>query len=277
MPLPYLPLSPVPRPLSPNRPLTTDHYSPRMLRRLTLSLLLAASLASAASAAEPTPGKSKIPVLRNTTILLGPLDSQGYVDYAAAINKRFGQGVKPADNALVGFLEINGKDYGATDEYYDALGMAKPKADGDELERIKKKFAERRETTTSVFELIHDGEMAEYLVAALHPKPANLRWWIEWGAQESDFIVVAYALALHRAEVGWYPDRLAELKPLYLPSIPRDRYAGDELKYRRDGRKYALYSVGRNGLDEGGKNGFFYQDSTDTSDDEFFWLRVGAK
>jgi len=531
-----------------------------MLRRLTLTLLLTASLASAVSAAEPAPGKSKIRVLRNTTILLGPLDSQGYVDYGAAINKRFGQGVRPADNALVGYLELTGPDYGAPDEYYQALGMTKPKYEADyfcdwtlwadkkygfgspqseqfgeehfdvelsdwktgkfplvaewlkdnefylnrflevtkrsryyrplvpqvavgassdngkpyspwlglavdaegvedsksiaealkiraqmriaerqfvlaredilamhrwgrllasgptaadikagyqvevnaawtrrkfieqvgtdveeirpllkellrlpplppptaelerssryifldavqrtaqadfiplrrldylrsrnskvgeptpadierfakidyekvmrdgnkwfdraqaamkvpdrtkeeraadlmelEQEQSKKKFADRDETATSVLNLIHDGELAEYLVAAFHPKPANLRWWIEWAAQESDFIVVAYALALHRAEVGRYPDRLAELKPLYLPSIPRDRYAGDELKYRRDGRKYALYNVGRNGIDEGGKNGFFNQDSTDTSDDEFFRLRVGSK
>ena len=41
--------------------------------------------------------------------------------------------------------------------------------------------------------------------------------------------------------------------PKYLPAIPEDIFSGGPLRYKREGPGYVLYSVGRNGKDDGGR------------------------
>jgi hypothetical protein len=62
-----------------------------------------------------------------------------------------------------------------------------------------------------------------------------------------DFALQAYAL-----DHGRPPDSLRELTPDYLPRIPLDNCSGKALIYRRRGDRYTLYSVGANGVDDGG-------------------------
>lgn len=153
----------------------------------------------------------------------------------------------------------------------------------EEVEQLKKKFYDREVAAKSVFELIQsEKELAEYLISQLLPKASFERYWTDWASQTSEFSHVATALALYRAERGRYPERLAELKPLYLSSIPRDRYDGRELKYHREKNLYVLYGVGRNGLDERGENGLFEEmKSKDPdakfADDELFRFKPVAK
>ena len=45
--------------------------------------------------------KPKFTVGKETTYVTGPLDKDGYIDYAAAVNKRMSAGIKPDDNANV--------------------------------------------------------------------------------------------------------------------------------------------------------------------------------
>ena len=63
------------------------------------------------------------------------------------------------------------------------------------------------------------------------------------------------ALALQRFKLaqGHFPTQLAELVPAYVTSIPRDPVDGQPLRYRllADGN-FLLYSVGENGVDDGG-------------------------
>ena len=66
-------------------------------------------------------------------------------------------------------------------------------------------------------------------------------------------LVVAAALALHKAETGRYPARPEELAPKYLPQVPGDLFAGKPLVYRPTESGYVLYSVGVNGVDEDGR------------------------
>lgn len=65
------------------------------------------------------------------------------------------------------------------------------------------------------------------------------------------FVTVAAALARHHAATGRYPASLAELGPL-LPQIPADPWSGKPLLYRAEGDSYTLYSVGFDGIDNGG-------------------------
>jgi hypothetical protein len=62
---------------------------------------------------------------------------------------------------------------------------------------------------------------------------------------------LAFALAGFRQANGRFPDDLRELVPT-LGRIPLDRCNDQPLVYRRTGAGYLLYSVGTNGVDEGG-------------------------
>jgi hypothetical protein len=64
---------------------------------------------------------------------------------------------------------------------------------------------------------------------------------------------VAFALAAYRADNGRYPDKLDDLAPKYLATIPDDLFSGQALHYRPTEQGYLLYSVGVNGVDEGGR------------------------
>lgn len=73
---------------------------------------------------------------------------------------------------------------------------------------------------------------------------------------EGKSTALAVTLALHgyRLEHGAYPNRLKELVPSYLQHVPRDPfYPRHELRYRRTGGKYVLYSVGPDGKDDRGR------------------------
>src|SRR6516225_9670041 len=45
--------------------------------------------------------RGKFTISKETTYVTGPLDKDGYIDYAAALNERLGQGVTPENNANV--------------------------------------------------------------------------------------------------------------------------------------------------------------------------------
>jgi hypothetical protein len=63
---------------------------------------------------------------------------------------------------------------------------------------------------------------------------------------------VAFALANYQRDRGRYPAKLDELVPRYLPAIPDDLFSGKALIYRPSEKGYLVYSVGPNGIDEGG-------------------------
>ncbi|MCD4825006.1 MAG: hypothetical protein K8S55_10375 [Phycisphaerae bacterium] len=69
-----------------------------------------------------------------------------------------------------------------------------------------------------------------------------------------ELVGVALALAAHKAEKGAYPQKLAELSPAYLKTIPADRFSGKPLIYKTQDKGFLLYSVGRNLKDNGGKD-----------------------
>jgi tetratricopeptide (TPR) repeat protein len=62
----------------------------------------------------------------------------------------------------------------------------------------------------------------------------------------------AVALKRYRLKHGSYPDKLAELVPEFIDEVPLDPMSGGELLYRKDGDGFVVYSVGVNGLDDGG-------------------------
>jgi hypothetical protein len=69
-----------------------------------------------------------------------------------------------------------------------------------------------------------------------------------------DLIRVAAALAVYRAEQGEYPAALDALVPNILVELPTDLYTIQPFRYKRAEDSYLLYSVGENGIDDGGSH-----------------------
>jgi len=63
---------------------------------------------------------------------------------------------------------------------------------------------------------------------------------------------VMLALRAFKLRRGACPASLSELVPEYLPRIPIDEFDGKPLKYKLAGDGYLLYSVGKDGKDDGG-------------------------
>ncbi len=67
-------------------------------------------------------------------------------------------------------------------------------------------------------------------------------------------LLTVLALELFAREHGHYPEKLEELVPDFLPTVPEDNHTPPKtaLRYRRDGDGALIYSVGDNGTDDGG-------------------------
>jgi hypothetical protein len=110
------------------------------------------------------------------------------------------------------------------------------------------------------------------LKTALAPEPPNalFQWaygtfWFSVGQAPLEQVVrciaerrmaaTALAIRLYELDQGRRPDRLDELVPRYLPAVPQDPLAayGRPLGYRPDATPPVLYSVGLDGIDQGGQ------------------------
>ena len=66
-------------------------------------------------------------------------------------------------------------------------------------------------------------------------------------------LMMRLALRAYRLENGAYPPKLDALVPAYLSAVPADPFGGGEaLRYQSDGKTYALWSIGPDGVDDGG-------------------------
>ena len=71
---------------------------------------------------------------------------------------------------------------------------------------------------------------------------------------ENRLLAVSLALHVYREAHGVYPQSLDAVWANVPPSLRNDPFAAQgDLRYRRDGAKYVLYSVGPDGRDDGGK------------------------
>jgi len=101
------------------------------MRRI-FGLFVLVGLLAAEGKDKPAP---KFPVGKETTYITEPLDKDGYIDYAAALNDRLGKGITPDKNANVllwkalGPTPENGERMPA--EFFKHLGIDEPPDKGD--------------------------------------------------------------------------------------------------------------------------------------------------
>jgi hypothetical protein len=66
-------------------------------------------------------------------------------------------------------------------------------------------------------------------------------------------LLVELAIRAFEKEQGRLPNAAAELVPDYLPAVPQDPFSDGPLRYLKTESDYVLYSIGPNGVDDGGR------------------------
>lgn len=99
------------------------------------------------------------------------------------------------------------------------------------------------------------GERFVYmLLTSSLPAIRHVQQSFDWTEQYARLAQLTITLEMYRAETGSYPQRLEDLSPKYLPTLPIDIFTGRPPIYRRPERGYVLYSVGPNGRDDAGRS-----------------------
>ncbi|NLG42796.1 MAG: hypothetical protein GX547_06095 [Phycisphaerae bacterium] len=97
--------------------------------------------------------------------------------------------------------------------------------------------------------------MAHYPRSILGSRYDMLQDVVLHGLARRRMAATALAIRLYELDHGRRPERLAELVPDYLPSVPGDPFAADDrpIGYAPHGPRPVLYSVNIDGIDEGGR------------------------
>lgn len=70
---------------------------------------------------------------------------------------------------------------------------------------------------------------------------------------QREMTVAALAIKRYQLRHAKLPERLDDLVPEFIRTVPRDWIDGQPLRYRREGSSFVLWSVGENRKDDGGK------------------------
>jgi len=95
------------------------------------------------------PARPKITISKETTWIEGPLRPDGYVDYAEALNRRYGKGVTPENNVAIPLWRATGPgelDQEIREPFFRRLGMEPLADDGKYLERLEDYIEHRPDT-----------------------------------------------------------------------------------------------------------------------------------
>ena len=87
--------------------------------------------------------KPEVTVSKETTYFVEPVNADGTVNYVAALNARYGEGVTPANNAAVVLLAAVGPkllDDRVRDKTAELMGVQPPPADGEYCQKLEEYF-----------------------------------------------------------------------------------------------------------------------------------------
>jgi hypothetical protein len=138
---------------------------------------------------------------------------------------------------------------------------------GPSFERCDRPYRETLQRKASVKDELPAWATAAKMLAfdcAVSSSPKRDLWRVA-----IDQLAIALELEKARERTGAYPEGLmtadASIPPL------RDPFSGEPYLYRREGAGYVLYSVGMNGVDDGGKPGLNDQGAPDATQGDAVW------
>jgi hypothetical protein len=70
---------------------------------------------------------------------------------------------------------------------------------------------------------------------------------------ELDCARTALAIQRYRLAMAHLPDKLSDLVPVYLDTVPKDPFDGNQLRYKKLPTGFVIYSIGQDKTDDGGK------------------------
>ncbi|MHC4328884.1 MAG: hypothetical protein ACYSWW_12290 [Planctomycetota bacterium] len=142
---------------------------------------------------------------------------------------------------------------------YRAAGMADADAviyldlmDGY-LKAARLPLHERREAVKAVEAKFQSTSKAHILLYAIMPALARVTTIEMRATAHLRTAQVALALRRYRLATDKLPDKLADLVPTYLESVPKDPFDGNDLRYKKLEPGFVVYSVGEDLSDDGGK------------------------
>ena len=151
---------------------------------------------------------------------------------------------------------------------YSPLGKLVPQLGGADARRVAsalEKVDADRAPWSEVFVNERRYHRLMKITPATHPLLCLVGWWqsrtVTAKAEVRQKTVLAHerlliaelALRAYSAETGHAPARLEELTNRFIARLPLDPFAAQPLIYRPQGTNWLLYSVGADGVDDGGK------------------------
>ena len=137
--------------------------------------------------------KARLPLGRETTYVVGPLDKEGFIDYEAALNAELSRGITPDQNANVLLIQSFGPapegGEGFPPVFFKWLDMPPPPRDGDYFLRA------RQVRPRPPRALRQSTQCPLRLTEPLHPAP--------WAAK--DYTPLAEWLKINEKPMGWPP------------------------------------------------------------------------
>lgn len=148
--------------------------------------------------------------------------------------------------------------------WYDDIvaGMRKPTRSKRQAalevidQRIKAAVAESREKQSLFLAILSRKRrtevMTNVLVALLMPAVMQAQTATDRGEAQNNLVRIAFGVEAYKRDNGEFPQKLEDLAPKYISKVPQDIFAAGPFKYEAAKGEYKVYSVGRNGKDDGG-------------------------
>ena len=120
---------------------------------------------------------------------------------------------------------------------------------------LQSDFAQRDAAYTKIN--VETTSMSNLYVVAKIMAPSLLRsvQQYEQSIAYANLAQIAIALKRYKKEVGSYPEGLSSLAPKFIAELPMDNFSGKPYLYKPVGQGFVVYSLGKDGRDDGGKRG----------------------
>ena len=142
------------------------------------------------------------------------------------------------------------------DHYSEMTGRGYPEVKAKDLDEMTKQYAENN-----------------YVSRFMLPSLSRAYQLVNRQEASRRATQLSYAIHLHKARTGQWPQSLDELPTRYTQGARTDPFSGRDFVYRPTGDGFTLYTTSENGIDNGGvpRPRWDTENKDDPTDDYVFW------